>query len=355
MFGFGPAVLLLLLGLAVVAAFRRLHEWLLLARLPQLQSAKLTRSSLIEAAMLGELVRLPKHGASSKARSVLVTSPTLAKALLSKGHVRRDVTAYKRYAAFLGRSLVLLPQGCADHSRARALLMPLFSPAATRRAHAQLVECVEHLVAKLGATAARVFGPVPLYRQLQLFTLEATAAAFLAQRIEDADAKRLIALFEEWLDTPPPLPPPPPSAPPSWPWTAGSRQQPASDVKPALPPETDPLMQVPRTCMHAHACMCVRVHAYSRAPEAEPLVQHPCTLYPVPPSRSATKPSSESLSSGRQQPACVARAQAESRQAKWNQGKWNQGACVQRAVGVQVGVQVRQRHLPVCSASCAVM
>ena len=176
----------------------------LLTRLPRLPpGAKLTRELLHSAARdFAPLVRLPgSHG-------VLVTDPTLARKLLEGGSgAVRDVSAYAKYATFLEDALVLLPQGDGGrHARLRAQLLPLFS---ARRAHPTLVACVERCLARLDEHA-RSSRAVPLYKELQDFTIDATSSSFLAGRLSDADGRRLKLLFEEWLDSPPEPPPPPP-------------------------------------------------------------------------------------------------------------------------------------------------
>ena len=180
----------------------------LLARLPRLPpGAKLTRELLHSAARdFAPLVRLPgSHG-------VLVTDPTLARKLLEGGSgAVRDVSAYAKYATFLEDALVLLPQGDGGrHARLRAQLLPLFS---ARRAHPTLVACVERCLVRLDEHA-RSSRAVPLYKELQDFTIDATSSSFLAGRLSDADGRRLKLLFEEWLDSPPEPPPPPPPPPP---------------------------------------------------------------------------------------------------------------------------------------------
>ena len=207
-----------------------LRKRYLLSRIPMLPSTKLTRESLMLAARdYSYAVRLPgDHG-------ILVTSPALARRLLeagSAGGVERDVAMYERYSGFLDGSLVLLPQSKGSHRALRAALLPLFSPTATRRLHATLVECAQRLVERLEAKAipaptsdadrseiARRTPPAPVYRLLQQFVLDVTMRCFLATPADiiDADAKRLIALFEEWLSNPPPPPGrPPPSERQPW-------------------------------------------------------------------------------------------------------------------------------------------
>ena len=213
--------------LLLVAAATPLLLWLLavarkrylIARLPKLPTAKLTREALMLAARdYPSLVRLPgEHG-------VLVTDPSLARRLLEAGHpggVTRDIAMYDRYEGFLGGSLVLLPQSSPSHRALRTALLPLFSPAATRRMHDTLLQCAHKLVDKLEAKAipapaseaeraeiTKRTPPAPVYRLIQHFVLDVTMRCFLATPADlvDADAKRLIALFEEWIAHPPPKP-----------------------------------------------------------------------------------------------------------------------------------------------------
>ena len=204
-----PALITLLAVLCASRIFRWLHLRYQLWRLPRLGADKLTREGLITAAYhcsdATTLVRLPgKHG-------LLVTDPALARKLLesSAGGVCRDVAMYERYGGFLRGALVLMPQSSQRHRHLRSALLPLFSSSATRRAHPVMLECTQRFLGQLGAKAALVGSarPVPLYRLLQEFVIDVTARAFLAHRMHDADARRLIALLEEWLDSPPPLPP----------------------------------------------------------------------------------------------------------------------------------------------------
>ena len=195
-----PAVLIFL-----VVLIRRLRRFVLLSRLPCLKVEKLTHSSLSAAAREhwpDGLVRLPgNHG-------VLVTSPALTRQLLERGDgaVHREVQQYVRYGGFLPGALVLLPQGSVEHRVLRSALLPLFTPMATRRNHATLLACTERLVARLAEFAAKrgERAAVPLYRFVQEYTLDVTCRAFLGGTMADADARRLIALFEEWLESPPP-------------------------------------------------------------------------------------------------------------------------------------------------------
>jgi cytochrome P450 len=122
------------------------------------------------------------------------------------------VLAYARYDGFLGGALVLLEQSRAEHRQLRAALLPLFSTSATRRAHTTLLACTERLVSQLTAKAEAggSAAPVPLYRLVQRFVLDVTTCCFLGQGWlrssrdhAEADARRLIALLEEWLDSPP--------------------------------------------------------------------------------------------------------------------------------------------------------
>ena len=45
--------------------------------------------------------------------------------------------------------------------------------------------------------------PVPLNRELQRFVLDTTTMCFMGHRMPDADARKLIVIFEEWLEEPP--------------------------------------------------------------------------------------------------------------------------------------------------------
>lgn len=178
----------------------------LLRRLPRTPpGAKLTHDLLLAAGRDHPLaVRLPgAHG-------VLITSPKLALRLLEREseRVHRDTSAYLRYRSFLGGSLVLLPQSGSAHAGLRSALLPLFSGAAARRAHPEVLGCVDRFLEQLQAACEMgkdgTSKPLPLYRLLQRFTVDVTSAAFLAQHVSDKDARRLAALFEEWLDAPPP-------------------------------------------------------------------------------------------------------------------------------------------------------
>ena len=191
------------IGIAALHLIRLAWRAWLLARLPRLPpGAKLTRELLCSAARdFAPLVRLPgSHG-------VLVTDPTLARKLLEGGSgAVRDVSAYAKYSSFLEDALVLLQQGAGGrHAKLRTQLLPLFS---ARRTHPTLVACVERLLARLDEHA-RSSRAVPLYKELQDFTIDATSSCFLAQRLSDADGRRLKLLFEEWLDEPPDPPPTP--------------------------------------------------------------------------------------------------------------------------------------------------
>ena len=191
--------------LAIVHFARRVRRWLLLARIPRLEQPKLTQEALAEAAgraWPGGMVRLPgEHG-------VLVTDPSLASRLLKRndGAMCRDITMYTRYSGFLGGALVLQPQATKPHRMLRAALLPLFSATATRASHAALLACTEKLCSRLAAHVARKGSdePAPLYRLLQEYVLDITGCAFLAQELSDADCRRLIAIFEEWLHVAPP-------------------------------------------------------------------------------------------------------------------------------------------------------
>lgn len=161
----------------------------------------LTRALLLRAAASGRaLVRLPKG------RGVLVTDAELSARLLERS-TSRDVSQYERYSWFLGGALVLLRQG-SSHAALRSALLPLFSAAATRRAHPALVECAERLLDRLSAACPDERTAAPLYRSLQHFTLDVAAAAFLAHRLSDSDSRRLIVLLEEMLAAAPPAAPP---------------------------------------------------------------------------------------------------------------------------------------------------
>lgn len=198
--------LVLILSLVVIA-FRLMRRHLLLSRLPRLQAGKLTLEGLTAAAHArwpAGLVRLPgQHG-------VLVTDPQLARALLERGDgaVCREVEQYERYAGFLGGALVLLPQTSVEHRVLRSALLPLFTSAATRRSHGTLVACTERLIARMAQAAAKRGSALPIYRLVQEYTLDVTCRVFFGQELEDRDARRLVALFEEWLEAPPPSPPP---------------------------------------------------------------------------------------------------------------------------------------------------
>ena len=191
-------------ALCVLAVgYRWLRRWWMLSRLPRMRAAVLTRDALIAASHQENgagLLRLPgKHG-------VLVTDPRLARRLLEQGggDVVRDITAYDRYAGFLGSSLVLLPQATPTHRAIRTSLLPLFSVGATRRAHTTLLECTRRCLDSIEAkSAGRPDRAVPLHRLLQHFVLDVTTRCFLAKPISDADGRRLIVLFEEWLENPP--------------------------------------------------------------------------------------------------------------------------------------------------------
>ncbi len=181
----------------------------LLSNIPKLPGDKLSKDALLAVGRslgaLGPLVRLPgEHG-------VLVTDPSLAKRLLEHGGgaVVREMTAYERYGGFLGGSLVLLPQATPAHRTLRSALLPLFSVAATRRAHGALLECTQRLLDAISTKSAAIGSDraIPLYRLLQNFVIDVTSTSFLSHRLGDAESRRLIALLEEWLDTPPPLPP----------------------------------------------------------------------------------------------------------------------------------------------------
>ena len=91
----------------------------------------------------------------------------------------------------------------------RSALLPLFSVAATRRAHGALLECTQRLLDAISTKSAAIGSDraIPLYRLLQNFVIDVTSTSFLSHRLGDAESRRLIALLEEWLDTPPPLPP----------------------------------------------------------------------------------------------------------------------------------------------------
>ena len=168
-----------------------------LALLPRIRG-KLTREALLDAARGAPLVRLPD------ATTVLVTNPTLARDICASDGFARDTSAYARYVAFLGGSLVLLPEDGGRHAAVRAALLPLFTAARATAGFDALLACAQRLVAKLGGDASRVAdGGVALYRPLQRFALEASGAAFLAHDFSGADGLRLIALLEEFLDEPP--------------------------------------------------------------------------------------------------------------------------------------------------------
>ena len=180
-----------LLGLIALRFCRSLA----LLRIPRLLSRALTKDALIQAARLNTpLVRLPgTHG-------LLVTDPRLARRLMEAtgGAIVRDIEAYERYSGFLGGSLVLLPQATSQHRAMRSALLPLFSLGATRRAHDTLLECTQRLLAALEASS-KPKRAVPLYRLLQHFVLDVTTSVFCAHSMSEADRKRLIAIFEEWL------------------------------------------------------------------------------------------------------------------------------------------------------------
>lgn len=101
------------------------------------------------------VVRLPDH------HGVLVTDPVLAVQLLKSGAVR-DVAAYQRFKGFLGDALVLLPQtadvASSPHSHLRAALLPLFTPAAIRPLHRELIGCIMTLLNRLAESARRGAG-----------------------------------------------------------------------------------------------------------------------------------------------------------------------------------------------------
>ena len=168
-----------------------------LALLPRIRG-KLTREALLDAARGAPLVRLPD------ATTVLVTNPRLARDICASDNFARDTSAYARYGAFLGGSLVLLPEDGGRHASVRAALLPLFTAARATAGFDALLACAQRLVAKLGGDASRAAdGAVALYRPLQRFALEASGAAFLAHDFSGADGLRLIALLEEFLDEPP--------------------------------------------------------------------------------------------------------------------------------------------------------
>ena len=132
------------------------------------------------------------------ATTVLVTNPTLAREICASDGFARDTSAYARYTAFLGGSLVLLPEDGGRHAAVRAALLPLFTAARATAGFDALLACAQRLVAKLGGDASRAAdGAVALYRPLQRFALEASGAAFLAHDFSGADGLRLIALLEE--------------------------------------------------------------------------------------------------------------------------------------------------------------
>ena len=157
------AFMVVLLPLALVAA-RRMIRAFRFSRIPKLLGEKLTRDALMDAACRHTpFVLLPgAHG-------LLVTDPRLARRLLesSNGSVIRDISAYERYSAFLGGSLVLLAQATNEHRAMRSALLPLFSLSATRRAHGTLLECTQRLLEALEA-GSKPGRAAPLYRLLQV-------------------------------------------------------------------------------------------------------------------------------------------------------------------------------------------
>jgi cytochrome P450 len=167
---------------------------------PRLQSCKLTRSALVDAAREHRwLVRLP-----GERRELLLLDPKLSRTACESDALVRDVAAYKRYEGFLHGALVLLPSDGAAHPRVRAALLPLFSAVSMRRSHGELVRCVDEMLQRLERDVARsADGAVDVRKQLQLFVLEAASAAFMAHRLGPADATRLAAIFGEFEEDPP--------------------------------------------------------------------------------------------------------------------------------------------------------
>ncbi|KAL1519415.1 hypothetical protein AB1Y20_022939 [Prymnesium parvum] len=164
-------------------------------KLPVISGAsKVTHTLLMRAASeYSHAVRLPgRHG-------VLITDPTLALHLLKSFGIR-DVSSYQRYRSFLGSALVALPSATDSqvslHTRVRAALLPLFTASHVRLVHDSLLGCTTRLLTRLSTSTSR---DAPLYRAMQHFAVDATAAAFLGQPLEDADARRIIVLLEEFL------------------------------------------------------------------------------------------------------------------------------------------------------------
>ena len=208
----GQSIMIAFLALLAIAflelILRRLFYHYLLSQLPKLPLSlvpgnKLTHDALVAAGRSDwpdGLVQLPKtHG-------VLVSDPTIAWQLLrcDDGSVRRDMSAYSRFG-FLDGTMLLQLQSTPSHRALRSALQPLFSPAATRAAHADLVSCTERLLDRIAAHVSSKGrdAPVPVYRLVQEYVLDVTGRAFLACVIGDADCRRLIAIFEEWLVAPP--------------------------------------------------------------------------------------------------------------------------------------------------------
>lgn len=193
---------------------RRLFNRYLLSQLPKLPGDKLTHDALVAAGRSDwpdGLVQLPKtHG-------VLVSDPTIAWKLLrcDDGSVRRDMSAYSRFG-FLDGTMLMQLQSTPSHRALRSALQQLFSPAATRAAHADLVSCTERLLDRIAAHVSSKGrdAPVPVYRLVQEYVLDVTGRAFLSCVISDADSRRLIAIFEEWLVAPP-------ESEPRTPWARG--------------------------------------------------------------------------------------------------------------------------------------
>jgi cytochrome P450 len=204
-----------LLALAFLElTLRRLFNRYLLSQLPKLPGDKLTHDALVAAGRSDwpdGLVQLPKtHG-------VLVSDPTIAWKLLrcDDGSVRRDMSAYSRFG-FLDGTMLMQLQSTPSHRALRSALQQLFSPAATRAAHADLVSCTERLLDRIAAHVSSKGrdAPVPVYRLVQEYVLDVTGRAFLSCVISDADSRRLIAIFEEWLVAPP-------ESEPRTPWARG--------------------------------------------------------------------------------------------------------------------------------------